>query len=99
MSNLANADIKTLFDAGAHVGYARTRRHPSADPFLYATKDRTDVFNLEETARRMTKAAEFASSLAQNGKQVLFVGGKNEAQEVVKAAAERAGQPYVAGRW
>ena len=99
MSTTATAAIKTLFDAGAHVGYARTRRHPSADPFLFATKDRTDIFNLEETEKRLEKAVAFAAGLAQNGKQIIFVGGKHEAQEVVKAAAVRAGLPYVAGRW
>ena len=99
MSNTATADIKTLFDAGAHVGFSRTRRHPTSAPFLYATKDRTDIFNLEETAKRLTKATEFATSLAQSGKQVVFVGGKHEAQESVKAAALQAGLPYVAGRW
>jgi len=99
MSNTATADIKTLYDAGAHVGFSRTRRHPTADPFLYATKDRTDIFNLEETTKRLTKAIEFATALAASGKQVVFVGGKHEAQEAVKSAAERAGLPYVAGRW
>lgn len=99
MSQTATADIKTLFDAGAHVGYARTRRHPTSTPFLYATKDRTDIFNLEETAKRLTKATEFATGLAAGGKQIVFVGGKHEAQEAVKAAAERAGLPFVAGRW
>ena len=99
MTTSATADIKTLFDAGAHVGYARTRRHPSADPFLYATKDRTDIFNLEETTKRLEKATAFAATLAESGKQIIFVGGKHEAQEAVKAAAERAGLPYVAGRW
>jgi len=93
------ADIKTLFDAGAHVGYPRTRRHPTSAPFLYSTKDRTDIFNLEETAKRLTKATDFVTSLAQSGKQVVFVGGKHEAQEAVKAAALSAGLPYVAGRW
>jgi small subunit ribosomal protein S2 len=99
MSNTAIADIETLYDAGAHVGYARTRRHPTADPFLYATKDRTDIFNLEETAKRLTSATDFVTSLAAAGKQIVFVGGKNEAQAIVKDAAERAGVPYVAGRW
>jgi small subunit ribosomal protein S2 len=95
----ASADIKTLYDAGAHVGYARTRRHPTSAPFLYSTKDRTDIFDLEETAKRLTKATDFAAALAQSGKQIVFVGGKHEAQGIVKDAAERAGLPYVAGRW
>lgn len=91
--------MKTLYDAGAHVGYARTRRHPTSAPFLYSTKDRTDIFNLEETEKRLTAAAAYAASLAQAGKTLLFVGGKHEATSSVKSGAEAAGLPFVAGRW
>jgi len=99
MSNTATADLKTLYDAGAHVGYARTRRHPTSAPFLYSTKDRTDIFNLEETEKRLAAAAGYAASLAQAGKTLLFVGGKHEALSSVKSGAEAAGLPFVAGRW
>lgn len=92
-------DMKTLYAAGAHVGYARTRRHPTSAPFLYSTKDRTDIFNLEETEKRLTAAATYAASLAQAGKTLLFVGGKHEATSSVKSGAEAAGLPFVAGRW
>ena len=95
----AIADIKTLFDAGAHVGYSRTRRHPTSAPFLYSTKDRTDIFDLEETTKRLEKATEFAAVLAAAGKQIVFVGGKHEAQDAIQAGAEKAGLPFVAGRW
>ena len=95
----AIADIKTLFDAGAHVGYSRTRRHPTSAPFLYSTKDRTDIFDLEETTKRLEKATEFAATLAAAGKQIVFVGGKHEAQGAIEAGAETAGLPFVAGRW
>lgn len=94
-----SANIQNLYDAGAHIGFSRTRRHPTAAPFLFSTKDRTDIFNLEETAQRLAKATEFVSNLAQAGRTLLFVGGKHEAVTVVRDAAERAGQPYVAGRW
>jgi small subunit ribosomal protein S2 len=93
------ADIKTLYDAGAHFGYPRTRRHPSATSYLYTTKDRTDIFDLEMTQTRLDAAKAFAASLAAQGKAVLFVGGKHEAVSIVKDAAEKIGQPYVAGRW
>lgn len=93
------ADIKTLYDAGAHFGYPRTRRHPTAVSFLYTTKDRTDIFDLEETQKRIDAAKAFAASLAAQGKPILFVGGKHEAVAIVKSAAENIGQPYVAGRW
>ena len=91
-------DIKVLFEAGAHFGYPRARRHPTAAPYLYGTKDSTDIFDLEGTQARLDAARAFVSSVA-SGKQVLFVGGKNEVADIVKAAAERAGAPYAAGRW
>jgi len=93
------ADIETLFQAGTHFGFSRTRRHPSATPYLFGTKDRTDIFDLEETERRLAKAREFVASVAQSGKHVLFVGGKHEALSIIKEAAEKIGAPYVAGRW
>src|SRR3989344_6711362 len=77
------SDIKTLFDAGAHFALPRARRHPSAAPFLFGTKDRTDIFNLEETERRLEAACAFVRSLA--GKHMLFGGGKNEGAGLVKS--------------
>lgn len=95
----ASADIKKLYDAGAHVGYARTRRHPSSAAFIFNTKDHTDIFDLEETARRLQSAEEFVRELGREGKPLVFVGGKHEVTSIIKSAAERAGAPYVAGRW
>src|SRR3989338_9296579 len=92
-------DIDTLFGAGAHFGYSRARRHPSATPFLFATRDQTDFFNLEETAKCLEAASAFVSSVVAAGGQVVFVSGKNESLPIVKAAAERIGAPYCAGRW
>ncbi|MBI5457080.1 30S ribosomal protein S2 [Candidatus Kaiserbacteria bacterium] len=93
------AELKKLYDVGAHFALARTRRHPTAVPFIFSTKDRTDIFDLEETVRRLASAREFVQNLAKAGKSLLFVGGKNEVISIVKAAAERANSPYVAGRW
>ena len=93
------ADIETLYEAGTHFGFARARRHPSAAPYLYGTKERTDIFDLEETGKRLSAAAALVASLASTGKQILFVSGKNEAISIIKTAAERVGTSYVAGRW
>ncbi|MBI2613037.1 30S ribosomal protein S2 [Candidatus Kaiserbacteria bacterium] len=90
-------NVQALFDAGAHYALPRARRHPTASPFIYATKDRTDIFDLEETSGRLDAASTFVEGLA--GRHILFVGGKHEVAEIVKAAALRAGVPYVAGRW
>ena len=94
-----STDMKTLYDAGAHFAQPRARRHPTAAPFIFSTKERTDIFDLEETTRRLEAAIEFAKAVAQTGKQIVFVSGKNEAMDIVKAAAEGIGQPFVAGRW
>jgi len=96
---MESSDIQTLFEAGTHFGYARARRHPTATPYLFGTKDRTDIFDLEETTKRLDTAVAFASALAANGKQLLFVGGKHEALSIVRSSAEQAGMPFVAGRW
>ncbi len=92
-------DIKTLFEAGAHYGYPRARRHPTAAKYIFVTKDRTDIFDLEETEKRLEKAKQFVASLAAQGKQLLFIGGKHEALSIVKELAEKTGMPYTAGRW
>lgn len=92
-------DIKNLFEAGSHFGYSRARRHPTAAPFIFGTKDRTDIFDLEETERRVKAASDFLASLALSGKQVLFVGGKHEAVATVQSLGEKIGVPFVAGRW
>lgn len=96
---MAEITIQTLFDAGTHFGYSRARRHPTAASYLFGSKDRTDIFDLEETGRRLITASAFVTSAAEKGAQVLFVGGKHEALGIVKEAAERVGAPYVAGRW
>src|SRR3989338_2076475 len=95
----SNTDIKTLFEAGAHFGYSRARRHPTATPYLFGTKDRNDIFDLEDTQKRLDAASAFAGELAKSGKHLLFVSGKNEAISIIKEYAERIGAPYVAGRW
>jgi small subunit ribosomal protein S2 len=96
---MSASDIKTLFEAGAHFGFPRARRHPTAAPYIFSTKDRTDIFDLELTEQRLETAKAFVASLAGTGRQILFVGGKNEAISVVRSLAEQVGMPFVAGRW
>lgn len=96
---MTQAELQKLYDAGAHVALPRTRRHPTAVPFIFNTKDRTDIFDLELTAKRLTTAEEFVANLSKSGKTLVFVGGKTEVASAVKEAATRIAAPYVAGRW
>lgn len=91
--------IDSMFSAGAHFGLGRSRRHPSTTPFIFTTKNRTDLFDLEKTKVLLDKATAYASKLASEGKTVLFVGGKKEASIIVQTAAQSINMPFVDGRW
>lgn len=91
--------IEELKNAGAHFGYSRTRRHPSVKPFLYASKNKMDVINLEETAKALQSAMDFVQGLAKEGKQILFTGNKKEARDIVAEGAKKIKMPYVSQRW
>lgn len=95
----AAADIKRLFDTGAHFAQVRARRHPSMKPFLIGAKARTEIIDLAKTDAQIAAAKNLLAAFAKEGKTVLFVGGKAEAALLVKEAAKRVGQPFVAGRW
>jgi small subunit ribosomal protein S2 len=91
--------IDKLFAVGAHFGYAPSRRHPSVAPFIFGTKGGTELFDLEKTSKCFEDALAFIKKLAEERKVVLFVGGKAEARQALKRAAERLNLPYSAGRW
>lgn len=91
--------IRDMFSVGAHYGYTRTRRHASVKPFLYGTKNRSDIIDLEKTTVQLDAALEVLKTLGSTGKQILFVGTKPEATVATKAAAESLAMPYVEIRW
>ncbi len=91
--------IETMFSAGAHFGLGRSRRHPSVSQYVFGTKNKTDILDLEKTTVLLEKAKAFVAKLASEGKTVLFVGGKKEASAAIKSAAQSINMPYVEGRW
>ncbi len=94
-----NPLIDKLFSVGAHFGYAPSRRHPSVASFIFGAKGGSELFDLEKTATCLENALNFVKTLAGERKVILFVGGKAEAREALKRAAQRVAQPYSAGRW
>jgi small subunit ribosomal protein S2 len=99
MATQTNSTIDGMFSAGAHFGLGRSRRNPSIAPYIFGTKNRTDIFDLEKTEKLLVTAKAFISSLAKEGKVILFVGGKKEAGAAVKSTAQSLNLPYVEGRW
>ncbi len=91
--------VEKMFKAGAHYGYSKTRRHPSVSKYIYATKNREDIIDLEKTGLLLDSAAEFIKDLGAKNKVILFVGTKPEAKTATKEVAESLGMPFVTERW
>ena len=99
MSNKTNPQVEAMFKAGAHFGYSKTRRHASMAPFIFTTKNRVDMIDLEKAEKSLEVAKEYLKSFAQGDKQVLFVGTKPEARRITQELAESIDMPYVVERW
>lgn len=91
--------ITDMFAAGAHFGYSRSRRHPSAKPFIFGTKNGIEIMDLEKTSIELENAKEFIKTLAKGGKQILFVGTKSESKKAVLDGAIAIDMPFVVERW
>lgn len=92
-------DIKTLFEAGAHFGHKTSRWHPKMAPFIHSKRQDSHIIDLEKTVEQLGKALPFLTQVVGGGKQVLLVGTKKQAKEIVRASAEKVAQPYVTERW
>jgi len=94
-----DVDIKKLLEAGAHFGHKTSRWHPKMAPFIHSKRNGSHIIDLTKTVEGLNEALSFLSQTAGEGKQVLFVGTKRQAQDMVKAAAEDLKMPFVTERW
>src|SRR5438128_985392 len=100
-SNMATADvdIKELLKAGAHFGHKTERWHPKMAPYIHSKRNGTHIIDLTKTVAGLETALAFLAKTAGEGKQVLLVGTKRQAQDIVKEVATATGMPYVTERW
>lgn len=94
-----DVDIKKLLEAGAHFGHKTSRWHPKMAPFIHSKRNGSHIIDLNKTVEGLEEALTFLSQTASEGKQVLFVGTKRQAQDLVKQAAEDVKMPFVTERW
>ena len=94
-----DVDIKKLLEAGAHFGHKTSRWHPKMAQYIHSKRDGTHIIDLTKTVEGLNEALAFLTKTASEGKQVLFVGTKRQAQDIVKKAAEETKMPYVTERW
>lgn len=94
-----NVDIKQLLESGAHFGHKTSRWHPKMAPYIHSKRNGSHIIDLTKTVEGLNEALAFVEKTASEGKQVLFVATKRQAQDIVKAAAEEVNMPYVVNRW
>lgn len=88
-----------MLKAGLHFGHQQSRRHPKMNPYIFTTRGGVSIINLEKTKAALAQATSFVREVVAGGGTVLFVGTKRQAREIILAAAQSAGVPYVVDRW
>ena len=91
--------MKSLLEAGVHFGHETKRWNPKMKKYIFGEKNKVYIINLEKTQGALLKACEFLRKTTQEGGNILFVGTKKQAQEIIKEEALRCGMFYVNQRW
>lgn len=91
--------MKQLLEAGVHFGHQTRRWNPKMSRFIFAERNGIYIIDLQKTVKKLEEAYEFVRSLATEGKDILFVGTKKQAQETIGEEAQRVGMHYVNHRW
>jgi small subunit ribosomal protein S2 len=92
-------DFRSLVKAGVHFGHQTTRWCPKMAPYIWGVKNNVHLIDVSKTAIQMEKAAKFLHDIAADGKQILWVGTKKAARDIMTQTATKLHQPYVYHRW
>ena len=91
--------MKQLLEAGVHFGHQTRRWNPKMAPYIFTERNGIYIIDLQKTVKKVEEAYNFIREISLEGKDILFVGTKKQAQEAIKAEAERCGMFYVNERW
>jgi len=96
---MARLSLQQLLLSGAHFGHLTRRWHPRMKPYILMEKNKIHLIDLRKTQEYLEKACNAVSEIAARGEQILFVGTKKQAKDIIHMEAERAHCPYVTERW
>ncbi len=91
--------MRQMLEAGVHFGHQTRYWNPKMAPFIFGARNKIHIINLEKSLPMYQEALRYVRQLTANKGQILFVGTKRQAREIVKEEAQRAGAPYVDYRW
>lgn len=96
---MADIDLKKLLEAGVHFGHKTERWHPKMAQYIHSKRGGSHIIDLTKTAVKLEDAVHFLEDVSSKGKQILYVGTKPQARDIVKKLAEETNMPYVTERW
>jgi small subunit ribosomal protein S2 len=91
--------VKELIEAGIHFGQRRSNWNPKMRPYIFATRNQIDIIDIKETIKGLLLARKLVQKVASEGKDVVFVGTKRQAQSAIEKYCTDVNQPYVTERW
>ncbi len=91
--------MASLLKAGVHFGHQKSRRNPKMDDYVYTTRNNINIIDLAKTVELTKQALDFIVSVKKSGKNILFVGTKKQARDLIIDIAEYTGNPFVVERW
>ena len=96
---MAVISMKQLLEAGVHFGHQTRKWNPKMSKYIFTSRNDIHIINLEDTAVLVEKAYAFVRDAAKEGKTILFVGTKKQAQQAIADEAKRCGMYYINSRW
>src|ERR1700680_723377 len=96
---LMSVTMRQMLEAGVHFGHQTRYWNPKMAPYIFGSRNKIHIINLEKSLPMYQEALKFVRQLTANKGQILFVGTKRQARDIVKEEAQRAGAPYVDYRW
>ena len=91
--------LQELLVAGCHFGHLTRRWNPKMKPYIFMQRNGIHIIDLKKTHALLLEACEEARRIARNGEEIMLVGTKKQAQDIIRLEAERCGMPYVIERW
>ena len=91
--------MKSLLEAGVHFGHQKRRWNPKMRQYIFAHRNGIHIIDLQQTLHFLERAAAFVEDIAAQGKKIIFVGTKKQAQDTIMSEAERCGAFYINTRW
>jgi len=96
---MARTNFEQLLEAGCHFGHLKRKWNPAMAPYIFMERNGIHIIDLNKTVVKIDEAAEALKAIARSGRKILFVSTKKQGKDVIAAAAQEVGMPYISERW